>query len=283
MTDLSGITVPTPDGAAAEAVRVRLGAADGAISPYGRLAEWAALLAAADAGVPSRVVLLGVAGQSPAPGARAGVAERSGAVLRELDAGIDVEAAFAAGRAAVDVEVDAGADLLLIAAPARAHGAAARALVSALTGTEPVHLVGWPAAGADEDWMSDLVAVRDLRRRVAGHSAEPDELLGALDDPPLALLAGALVQAAVRRTLAVIDGVAAGGAALAAHRLVPAALAWWVGADRSLDPTAVLVAAQLGLLTVLDLDLRVDDGTAGLLAAELLASAGRVAAQAAAG
>lgn len=278
MIDVVTSTVPAPDGAAAAAVRARLGGTGSGGSAYGRLGQLAALLAGAGVTVPSRIVLLRPNGDGTASTLADGLAERAGVAVRELELPPAVEAAFAAGRDAVDSQIDAGADLLLVAAPGRRAGTAARAVVSALTSTEPVHLLPWPSAGADEQWMIDLVAIRDLRRRAAAHSAEPTELLAAIGDPSLALIAGVLVQAAVRRTLAVIDGVAVGGAALAAHRLAPAALSWWVAADRSLDPSADLVAGQLGLHCVLDLDLRVADGTAALLAAELLDSAARIAA-----
>lgn len=278
MIDVVTSTFPAPDGAAAAAVRARLGGSGPAGPAYGRLAQLAALLAGAGVAVPRRIVLLRPGGDDTAPAVADGLAERAGVGVREIDLPPAVEAAFAAGRGAVDSQIDAGADLLLVAAPGRRAGMAARAVVSALTSTEPVHLLPWPSAGSDEQWMNDLVAIRDLRRRAAARSAEPAELLAAIGNPSLALLAGVLVQAAARRTVAVIDGVAAGGAALAAHRLAPAALSWWVAADRSLDPSADLVATQLGLLCVLDLDLRVDDGTAALLAADLLGSAARIAA-----
>lgn len=271
MIDTARLSVTSPDDAAAQAVHDRLGEDSG----YGRLVELAALLAGAGLGSPTRTVLLRPTQPARAADPAAGLADRARVVLREVAVPDAVDDAFAAGMAAVDAEVDAGADLLLIAG-GDGHQAMARAAVGVLTGSEPVHLVGWPAAGGDGQWMTDVVAVRDARRRAGQHSDDAQRLLTDLGDSTVAAITGMLLQAAVRRTLVVLDGVVVGGAAMAAHRLSPAALSWWVAADRSLDPTLTLVQAQLGVECVLDLDLRVSDGTAALLAADLLAGASAI-------
>ncbi len=271
MIDTTRLFVTPPDDAASQAVHDRLGDDSG----YGRLVELAALLAGAGLGSPTRPVLLRPTQPGRGADPAAGLADRARVVLRDVAVPETVEDAFAAGLAAVDAEVDAGADLLLIAG-GDGHETMARAGVGVLTGSEPVHLVSWPAAGGDQQWMTDVVAVRDARRRAAQHNDEPQRLLGDLGDCTVAVVVGMLLQAAVRRTLVVLDGVVVGGAAMVAHRLSPHALAWWVAADRSLDPTLTLVQAQLGVECVLDLDLRVSDGTAALLAADLLAGASTI-------
>ena len=151
-------------------------------------------------------------------------------------------------------------------------------LVGLLTGAEPVALL--PRGGAAVDtgaWIGRAVALRDTRRRVADNRTRPGRLLEALDYSPLAATVGLVMQAVVRRTPVVLDGVGAVAAALLCHDVQARAGRWWRLADVSPDPVHTLAAAELGQRPLLDLGTAGGDGTVGLLTLPLLAAAAQLA------
>jgi len=82
-----------------------------------------------------------------------------------------------------------------------------------------------------------------------------------------------VARAAERRTPVILDGVVSGAAALVAERLTPGARAWWVAGHRSTEPAHTAALTELELVPLLDLGLRLGEGTGALLALPLLQSA----------
>jgi nicotinate-nucleotide--dimethylbenzimidazole phosphoribosyltransferase len=118
--------------------------------------------------------------------------------------------------------------------------------------------------------------VRDLRRRGYPHRLEPAELVAAIGSAELATAAGFVLEAAARRTPVLLDGLAAVAAALLAYEAKPRAVRWWRLADRTPVPAHELAATTMALEPVLDLGLRLADGTAGALAVTVLRAAVRM-------
>jgi nicotinate-nucleotide--dimethylbenzimidazole phosphoribosyltransferase len=273
MTDLLslGADVEWPDHEAATVVRERFAARTG----YGRLAElaeWVASIGAPETGFHR------IRGLVTGPPGHAETAEALGAQLLELDTQAeDAAAAFDAGVRRVDNEVDAGADLLLLAVP---HlGADLAIAASVLTNTEPVKVLSRGAAATwPEAWMDLAVQVRDERRRCLALRDRPDELLGAIGSTRLAAAAGVAMRAAVRRTPLVLDGPGAAVGALVAYEAAPRAVRWWCAADLGDDPIHDLALTRLGQKPVLGLGTALGDGLAGLLAVPVLQTAVRLAA-----
>ncbi len=175
-----------------------------------------------------------------------------------------------------DAEVDAGADLLVPGVIGIGNGTGAAALVAGLTDSEPVAVVD-RGPGDDAGWARQVGFVRAALLRARGCRHDPVALLDCCGGPAIAALTGLLAQAAQRRTPVVLDGAVAAVAGLLAERLMPGARAWWVAGTRSPEPAQKLALAQLGLIPLLDLSLRAEDGTGALLAVPLLAAAGSVA------
>ncbi len=196
----------------------------------------------------------------------------SGRIDRE-DALTDAEVqhAVAVGRAIADEEVDAGADLLLPGSLGVGATTPAEVLVAAMTGTEPVAVVGRGSGIDDAGWMRKATAVRDALRRTKGCRREPLALLRVAGGADLAALTGFCVQASLRRTPVLLDGgVVTAAAALLAEDLAPGAKAWWLLAQRSTDPAAGIVAERLGLEPLVDLGIRLGDGTGAAAALPLV-------------
>ncbi|OLM23236.1 Nicotinate-nucleotide--dimethylbenzimidazole phosphoribosyltransferase [Pseudonocardia sp. Ae706_Ps2] len=237
-------------------------------------------VAARAAGATVRVVDVGLV--SGAEGAEPGwlVAHGTGRIDREdaLD-GERATTAWLTGRRLADAEIDAGADLLIPATLAVGVTTPAATLVAAVTGAEPVAVVGRASGIDDRAWMRKAVAIRDALRRARPHLRDPLALLRTVGGTDLIVLAGFLARAAERKVPAVLDGLAVGAAALLADELAPGAKDWWVAAQPSTEPAATLVLEHLSLVPLLDLAVRTEDGTAAVTALPLLVTAARLLAE----
>ncbi len=249
---------------------------------------------AADHGVASAGVSRhepGWAGQAAAQirSGSAGVsalAERSGVGVRVVElaasARIDVEdalsevalaSALADGRQWADDEIDAGADLLIVAAVGAGTTTAASAVISLLSSIEPTRCVGRGSGIDDAAWMRKASAVRDARLRARPHRSEPVELLRVAGGADLAAMAAFVLQAALRRTPVLLDGLAAAAAAMAVGSAVPRAASWWRVAQLTPEPAHEVAVAQLISPSPLTLSITTGDGTGGLLAFDLIQAA----------
>jgi nicotinate-nucleotide--dimethylbenzimidazole phosphoribosyltransferase len=187
--------------------------------------------------------------------------------------GEETAAAIDAGRAIADEEVDTGADLLIAGDMGIGNTTAATVLVATLTGTEPVAAVGYGTGIDDTGWMRKTAAVRDALFRAGPLGCDPIGLLRCCGGADLAAMAGFCAQAAVRRTPLLLDGLAVTAAALVADRLAPDARLWWQAGHRSTEPAHGPALAQLGLDPILDLRMRLGEGTGAALALPVLRAA----------
>ncbi|AQT79681.1 nicotinate-nucleotide--dimethylbenzimidazole phosphoribosyltransferase [Mycolicibacterium litorale] len=185
----------------------------------------------------------------------------------------EVIAALEAGRRIADDEVDAGADLLIAGDMGIGNTTAATALIAALTDTEPVAVVGRGTGIDDTGWTRKTAAVRDAMYRARRFRSDPVGLLRTCGGADLAAMAGFCAQAAVRRTPLLLDGVVVTAAALVADRLAPGARGWWQAGHRSTEPAHTLALAHLGLEPIVDLGLRLGEGTGAAVALPLVRAA----------
>jgi nicotinate-nucleotide--dimethylbenzimidazole phosphoribosyltransferase len=188
----------------------------------------------------------------------------------------EVAAAVEVGiRVAGDL-VAGGARCLLTGDMGIANTTPAAALVAVFTGADPADATG-RGTGVDDDTYARKVAV--VRRALARHRPDPADPLGvlaAVGGLEHAALVGYLLGAAARRTPVVLDGVIAASAALAAAALAPDAVAAMVAGHRSAEPGAGLALRHLGLDPLIDLGMRLGEGTGAVLALPIVASAVRV-------
>lgn len=231
-------------------------------------------VAARAAGAAVRVVDVGLT-QPAASGDDGHVVVRGSGRIDREDALTELEAeqAYRTGQLLADEEIDAGADVLVPASLAVGATTPASVLVAALTGAEPVAVVGRGSGIDDSTWMRKAVVVRDALRRARPHVRDPLELLRRVGGTDIIALAGVLARAADRRVPVVFDGLAAGAAALMAEEVAPGAREWWLAAQASSEPAMMLALEHLSLTPVLDLGIRTDDGTAAVAVLPLLAAA----------
>ena len=181
--------------------------------------------------------------------------------------------AIQAGRQIADEEVDSGADLLIAGDMGIGNTTAATTLIASLTNSEPVAVVGRGTGIDDAGWARKTAAIRDALYRARGLSADPVGLLRVCGGADLAAMAGFCAQAAVRRTPVLLDGVVVTAAALVADRLAPGARQWWQAGHRSTEPAHALALRQLGLEPIIDMRMRLGEGTGAAVALPVVRAA----------
>jgi nicotinate-nucleotide--dimethylbenzimidazole phosphoribosyltransferase len=147
---------------------------------------------------------------------------------------------------------------------------AASALCAALLPADPAAVCG-RGTGLDDEGVQRKIEV--VRRALETNRPEPDDPLGclaALGGFEIALLVGVALGAAAKRLVVVLDGFIVGAAALVACRLAPGLSEHLVASHLSPEPGHRLVLDALGLRPLLDLDLRLGEGTGAVLALPLL-------------
>ncbi|GAA3086146.1 nicotinate-nucleotide--dimethylbenzimidazole phosphoribosyltransferase [Streptosporangium carneum] len=156
-----------------------------------------------------------------------------------------------------------------------ANTTASAALVSAFTGRDPAAVTG-RGTGVDDATLTRKVEV--VRQALALHRPDPADPLGVLASVggfEHGALAGFILGGAALRLPVVLDGVITGAAALVAAALAPAAIEACVAGHRSVEPGHTAALDHLGLRPLVDLGLRLGEGTGALLALPLVQGAVR--------
>ncbi len=153
-----------------------------------------------------------------------------------------------------------------------ANTSAAALLLARLAGLPLADVVG-RGTGLGDAQLAHKQAV--LERALARHAGvrEPLAVLAALGGFEIAMMAGAMLQAASERRVVLVDGFIAGAAALVACALAPQLRDYLVFCHCSAERGHHLLLAHLKATPLLDLDMRLGEGTGALLAWPLLQSA----------
>ncbi|MET7949836.1 nicotinate-nucleotide--dimethylbenzimidazole phosphoribosyltransferase [Micromonospora sp. NPDC005324] len=185
-------------------------------------------------------------------------------------------AAVQTGIRIADELIDAGAGILLTGDMGIGNTTPAAVLIAAFTGADPLDTTG-RGTGVDDPTYAHKVAV--VRAALARHTPDPADPLGvlaAVGGLEHAALAGLILGAAARRTPVLLDGVIAVSAALAAAAFAPDSVCAMVAGHRSAEPGATVALRHLGLDPLIDLGLRLGEGTGALLALPVVTGAVRV-------
>ena len=172
--------------------------------------------------------------------------------------------------------VDAGADLLATGDMGIANTTPAACLIAAFTGRAPEEVTG-RGTGIDDATLERKVRV--VREGLSLHRPDPSDPLGvlaAVGGLEHAALAGVILAGAAERVPVLLDGVNADAAALVAVALAPEARGYLVAGHRSVEPGASAALSHLGLRPLLDLGMRLGEGTGALLAVPTVRAAAAV-------
>ncbi|MEV6108387.1 nicotinate-nucleotide--dimethylbenzimidazole phosphoribosyltransferase [Streptomyces sp. NPDC051940] len=233
---------------------------------------------AAQVGAEVCVVDVGVAAELPAtPGlvprkVRAGTADFStGAAMTREETLKAIEVGIETAR---DL-VTAGNRALLTGEMGIANTTASAALISVYTDSDPAEVTGRGTGINDETHARKVDVVRHALDLHKPDASDPVGVLAAVGGLEHAALVGFILGGASMRTPVILDGVSAGAAALVARAIAPEALAACVAGHRSAEPGHSAALTKLGLRPLIDLDLRLGEGTGALLALPVVQSAAR--------
>lgn len=180
------------------------------------------------------------------------------------------------GLAVADALARDGVDLLGVGEMGIGNTTSASALTAALTGTAPAEVTG-RGTGLDPVGLARKIAV--VGSAIARHRPDPRDPIGALaavGGLEMGALAGLLIGAAAARVPVVLDGFITAAAALVAARLAPGLPPRLLAGHRSVEPGHAVILDDLGLEPLLDLDLRLGEGSGAALAMDLVVSAARL-------
>jgi nicotinate-nucleotide--dimethylbenzimidazole phosphoribosyltransferase len=230
------------------------------------------------AGAELVVIDVGVAG----PGLRGSSRIRAGTrdmTVEPAMTGDEVLRAIGVGRDVVGALVVDGRDAIALGEMGIGNTTAASALVAALTGRPPAEVTG-RGTGLDVAAVRRKVAVIEAALRL--HQPRPEDPLGtlaALGGLEIAALVGAMLAAAEAHIPVILDGFITGAAALVAVGVAPNLGPRLIASHRSAEPGHRVVLEQLGLEPLLDLDLRLGEGSGAALALPLIRAATRLLAE----
>ena len=184
----------------------------------------------------------------------------------------ETEAALTFGAELAANAVKSGTRTILLGEMGIGNTASAALLAHAVEGIDLVSVTG-PGAGLDPDGVTRKAEI--LKRIAARHPGRlaPVEALSAFGGLEIAMMAGALVGGASAGGIVIVDGFIATAAALCALRARPDAADHVVFAHRSKEPGHRLILDALDVEPLIDLDLRLGEGTGGLLAFPILRAA----------
>ena len=198
----------------------------------------------------------------------------SGAIhLEDALSAEETERALAVGEQVAREEIAAGADLLLSGDMGIGNTTPAAALVAAALGLPGPDVVG-RGTGVDDAGLARKTLVVDAAlRRVGDRAEDPVTCLTALGSADLAAATSYLLTAARAGVPILLDGLMAVACALTADRIEPGVAAWCAAGHRSTEPAQTLALDKLGLVPLLDLGLRLGEGSGAVAAVPLVRSA----------
>lgn len=230
---------------------------------------------AAQHGVPVRV--LDIAVDADLPGVPPEVTAHK---LRRSCGSIDVEdaltraetdQALATGATIVSEELAAGAQLLVIGDLGIGNTTPAAALIASILGLSADKVTG-RGAGLDDAGLARKTAVVQAALDRTVEVTDPVDRLAALGSADLAVAVGMLLAAARAGVPVLLDGVISGAEALVAQSIDAEAAGWFAAGHCSAEPAHELALAHLGLEPLLDLGMRLGEGSGAMAAVPLLRS-----------
>ena len=179
------------------------------------------------------------------------------------------------GIGAANAQADAGANLIAGGDMGIGNTTPAAAITAVICGAD-VAVVTGRGTGIDDAGLAAKIAT--VRRALAVN--QPDggdglDVLAKVGGYEIGVLAGVMLGAAARQCAVVVDGFISGAAALIAWRLCPAIAGRLIAAHRSVEPGHNAALDAMGLTPLLDLEMRLGEGTGAALAMPIIEAAAR--------
>ncbi|HEY5267022.1 MAG TPA: nicotinate-nucleotide--dimethylbenzimidazole phosphoribosyltransferase [Acidimicrobiales bacterium] len=231
--------------------------------------------------VGASVVVIDVGVATPIPGDVSALVQRNvakGSANLAVEPAMTSEQVFSALSVGVEIAndaVDQGTRLLVTGDMGIGNTTPSAALIAALTATSP-QLVTGRGTGIDDEMLKVKTLVIETALQRVAPDASPFAVLAEVGGLEIAALAGFIVGGAARGVPLVIDGVISVAAALVATALAPAVRGYLIAGHRSSEPGATVGLEYLGLTPVLDLSLRLGEGSGGALAVPIVQASAKI-------
>jgi len=183
--------------------------------------------------------------------------------VRSLEAGIEV----------VEAEIGRGLDIVGLGEMGIGNTTPSAAIAAAFTGESP-DLIAGRGTGVDDDGL--VRKIKAIQAALAVNQPDPDDALDVLAKVggfEIGGLAGVILGAAAHRKAVMVDGFISTAAAMVATRLAPAAKPYLIAAHRSQEYGHGMMLDWLGLIPLVDLDMRLGEGTGAAIGISLAEAA----------
>jgi nicotinate-nucleotide--dimethylbenzimidazole phosphoribosyltransferase len=184
----------------------------------------------------------------------------------------EAERSIALGAGLAGELVDDGAQLLMTGDLGIGNTTVAAALVAATLGLPADEVTGRGTGIDDDGWTRKRDVIAQALARAEGRTSDPVDLLAALGSADLAATVGFLVEASIRGVPVLLDGLMSVACAVVGEAHAPGAAAWWLAGHRSTEPAQAHALKSLGLEPLLDLGMRLGEGSGAVTALPVLRS-----------
>jgi nicotinate-nucleotide--dimethylbenzimidazole phosphoribosyltransferase len=181
--------------------------------------------------------------------------------------------ALRVGEQIAEAEISAGADLLIIGDMGIGNTTSAAALIAASYGLSAEQVVGRGTGVDDHRLQHKTQVIANALARAGDRVVDPLQRLTALGSADFAAGVGFLRAAARRGVPVLLDGIVSVAELVVAEELEPGVVGWCAAGHRSTEPAQQLGLEKLGLEPLLDLGMRLGEGSGALTALPVLRSA----------
>jgi len=181
--------------------------------------------------------------------------------------------AIAAGIDIVEAEIQEGLDLVAIGEMGIGNTTAASAIVAVITGRSVADVTGRGTGVDDQTWARKVKVIEHALSLNRPNPADPLDVLAKVGGFEIAGLVGVTLGAAAHRVPVIVDGFISTAAALLATELCPPVRDYLIAAHNSVEIGHRIVLERLELLPLLNLNLRLGEGTGAAMAMHLVEDA----------
>lgn len=179
-------------------------------------------------------------------------------------------AAIAVGIEIIEKEAQQGLDLVAVGEMGIGNTTAASAIVAAITGSPVVDVTGRGTGIDEEGWRRKVACIEQALTINSPNADDPLDVLAKVGGYEIAGLVGVILGAASLHVPVIIDGFISSAAALVATELYPLVRSYLVAAHSSVEIGHRVVLERMELVPLLNLNLRLGEGTGAVIAMHLL-------------
>lgn len=176
------------------------------------------------------------------------------------------------GRREARDQIGAGAQLLMTGDLGIGNTTPAAALVAAALGLPADEVTGRGTGLDDAGWSRKRDVISQALVRAGERADDPIQCLTALGSADLSATAGFLMEAAESGVPVLLDGLMSLACVLMAERITPGVSAWCLAGHRSTEPAQTHALKALGLEPLLDVGMRLGEGSGAVAALPMLRS-----------